>query len=661
MGQTAAFPGAIATDANLTVARNRVQTKLAQPMAASDTVIWLASATGIVVNQLLTVDNEIMLVTAISPNILVTRAFDSTVAAAHATRAVVSNYIAAWSVNSPNAEIKAIETALGANLANVASTQVVATGYDFAPQTPGGSLIIGNNSVTMTPVPRGVNGTDVGHYLYVSAGTGTAEACVITGGAGTSGQTTGVIILNCANTHSGAWTFKSATAGVVEAATVLPAAGGVVFIPAATYTIYGTITIARTSGVCIQGAGQRSTILSWAGATSGDMIFFDGPHSPGGSGLNHCLEHLQATAVNHTNTNTGIHADNQASLLVDDISISYASNPVNVTGAGSQSNAFRHMYLYAATGDAVLVNTALVGGYFDDVTAVCSDTALASSGFHFVADAGSVIRNSYTVGCGNGLLMNPSSTVVRLVEITNTYFDCGPGNGIKIAPTSTGQVIASWFRGTTTACATLDGVYIGSTGTVAGISFQNHFSLLNTRNGYNLNGGTDIILSNSFGAGNGALAANTWDGLAAAGVTNLQITGGMYGGYFSQLNTQRYGINIGTGVTALQISGVTALANNTAGINDAATGTGVRTVRGLDTAIVTIASATTIDPGPTDPESLFITGSTTITGILRAWDLRRLTLVNISVGSQTIMGHTVGTNTSLSCIYSAGYTGWFCQ
>lgn len=100
---------------------------------------------------------------------------------------------------------------------NSSGAWVSASAYNFPAQGPGGALIVGNNSITMTPVPAGVNGTDANHQLWVSGGTGTAEGCLITGGSGSATQASGIIIINCANTHSGAWTIKSATNGEQEA------------------------------------------------------------------------------------------------------------------------------------------------------------------------------------------------------------------------------------------------------------------------------------------------------------------------------------------------------------------------------------------------------------------------------------------------------------
>jgi parallel beta-helix repeat protein len=136
---------------------------------------------------------------------------------------------------------------------------VSATDYNFSAQTPGGSLAAGSNSITMTPCPLGMNGTDTLHYVYISGGTGTAEAGVITGGSCTAGATTGTVIVTLANTHTGAWTITSACGGVPEAIqTVSTAGGGTVMLSASTVTLYAQLSM--PSNVALVGKGSSSII-----------------------------------------------------------------------------------------------------------------------------------------------------------------------------------------------------------------------------------------------------------------------------------------------------------------------------------------------------------------------------------------------------------------
>ncbi len=132
---------------------------------------------------------------------------------------------------------------------------------------PGGSISAGvAKTVTMTPCPRGLSGSDVGHWVYVSNGTGTAEPVLITGGTCTSGAATGTIIFTAANSHSASWTVSSASFGLAEAIyTACSSGGGTISVPGGTYTPHGTITIPSTCGglsiIGASGTGIYSTVI----------------------------------------------------------------------------------------------------------------------------------------------------------------------------------------------------------------------------------------------------------------------------------------------------------------------------------------------------------------------------------------------------------------
>ncbi len=148
--------------------------------------------------------------------------------------------------------------------------------YLFTPIAPGGSLVIGANTITLPHVPYGVNGTDANHQLYISGGTGTAEAVPIIGGTAVGGGTNQTIIVTCANTHSGAWTISSVLFGVPEAIASLPAAGGRVdgtgstgaqtafgltTIPTKVSVLLGAVTITGlTTGPTIRLGGNGSQL-----------------------------------------------------------------------------------------------------------------------------------------------------------------------------------------------------------------------------------------------------------------------------------------------------------------------------------------------------------------------------------------------------------------
>ena len=129
---------------------------------------------------------------------------------------------------------------------------LLSSDFDFPAQAPGGTLTATVAAApTMTPCPIGVAGADTGHYLYISAGTGTAEAVLITGGTCTSGASTGTVAFTPAQNHSGAWTITSATNGVQEAVCQLQTGANTVIIPNGTTTLNANLSFCGKSNVAL--------------------------------------------------------------------------------------------------------------------------------------------------------------------------------------------------------------------------------------------------------------------------------------------------------------------------------------------------------------------------------------------------------------------------
>lgn len=122
------------------------------------------------------------------------------------------------------------------------------------------------NQVTLSTCPVGVAGADSAHYVYLSGGTGTAEAVLITGGTCTSGATAGTITFTPANSHSGAYTITSATSGIQEAVNFC-GYYCLLWLDAVTYEFYAPATI--NYHISIRGGGQDVTYLHNNSATLG--------------------------------------------------------------------------------------------------------------------------------------------------------------------------------------------------------------------------------------------------------------------------------------------------------------------------------------------------------------------------------------------------------
>jgi hypothetical protein len=395
---TAVFPAAVATDAQLKVANNLVQTTLKVAIGTTDTILFVNSAAGFTANCLVSIDNEIIAVASVttSPNATLNvasggRGFDGTAAAAHSPGAKISLFIDAWHHNVLSAEVKAIEAALGSNLSNIGhSPFLISRDYNFAPQTPGGTLNAGANSITLSPMPCGMA---VGGYLYISGGTGAAEAVPITGASSTN------VIVTCANAHSGAWTIQSATSGIQEALSCSVAQYGsaVVFVPPGVSLIYGSIVMPSYS--TLYGGGMGVSVIRLAPGCWKFCLL--------GGGIGMC----------------GSAASSYSNITVR--SLEFDGNRVNNTGSFTLPNAVGSMVsFYGTNGDHIKVEDCYahdnpgngsVGGYVQigfDPAATGGEWAM----YHNV-----VMGNGY----GGGLMTTAAGTKFIGNVCEGTWGDAG--------------------------------------------------------------------------------------------------------------------------------------------------------------------------------------------------------------------------------------------
>ena len=155
---TAVFPAAIATDTNLPPGTDLYQTSL----TAGITNVQLTVPVAAVPSNfpcVITIDNEEILVSStIGLNLQVTtRAFNGTVAASHLVGAVVSGNLVSWHINQIEAEIKAIETFIGAGGVSVFPGQA-----STVLGTITGSINGINTTFTFSPV---INPVTISVYL----------------------------------------------------------------------------------------------------------------------------------------------------------------------------------------------------------------------------------------------------------------------------------------------------------------------------------------------------------------------------------------------------------------------------------------------------------------------------------------------------------------
>lgn len=121
--ETAAFPSAVADDEDLLCWKNGATTTLNGTINDSTLTVVLTDATNFCGPGVITIENERLKVCSISTNTLTIcsggRGFDNSTAASHTSGVTVSGYVPAYWLNQMAAEIKSIESQLGASLGNI--------------------------------------------------------------------------------------------------------------------------------------------------------------------------------------------------------------------------------------------------------------------------------------------------------------------------------------------------------------------------------------------------------------------------------------------------------------------------------------------------------------------------------------------------------------
>lgn len=502
--QTASYPGAVATNAQLPKAWNILKTKLVAAMSASDTSFTVANATGISANTQVTIGSEILWVcgtsgTTISvgkascPNIDgrgTDTAHGGGAAVLHINGSLVQGFVTAWHTNALAAEVIAIQTALGVNLSALPSSVTTNSAtYNFAAQTPGGSLVIGNNVITLTPCPLGVSGAhtvaaNLPHLLYISAGTGTAEAAPITGGSCTSGATTGNVIVQTAATHTGAWTIQSASTGVQEAIYVAGATGAVQ-MASGTIPYYGTITVPSGYSTCVLGQGSWATRLSGQPtAAAVDGIVYDAVGGTGGTVCTGGYSIGPATGLNTAgvlvkiryradgfvndiytaNGYDGFQMEYNARAIWSNISGGNKHYGLNITCAGVAypscvnqgtingghftigGNGGQNIHLEAPTSGLTIANMFLEGGSF----ATCTSVTISAVGTNPLNELS--FNGNFLEGCNTGVLYTGNGATYLSKNATQF-------NGGRISAAQIGFAAQSFANG-----IFLNGVAISATG-----------------------------------------------------------------------------------------------------------------------------------------------------------------------------------------------------
>lgn len=544
---------------------------------------------------------------------------------------------------------------------------IVSTDYDFAAQSPGGSLIVGSNTITLNPMPSGITANSINkHFLYIPTGTGAAEAVLITGVTATT------VTITCGVTHSGAWTIKSASRGIQEALWTAYTTTGRVMIPGGSYTIYGKIFVPST--ISLRGCGRQNTYLVMATGfvtRAMEVIGTSGAH-----GMD-----LADFTINYTTAGTsqeGIYIQEVSDGDILMVSIINCYNGINGVGVGRVHllaiNMFptNDAYTFSSDSGSTVQNVSvptIIGGFI----------SMASSPNGSIVKLNSAIAGLKVIGIEsalgkNGITIVASSGTINELDVVDNTFDSLSTLSVNIQLTGTATIgRLNISRNKCSAALNGSGGFLISTntnGNIRGIMVNLNEILCHsaTANALNIQGvlGGDIKLNkinNNVAGGTAILLDGTFN-------TDLNISNNTagHGADYSPTNPFDYGVFVNAQAhNRIDIFNNTLVGAVTALANSSTTAGGVRfwNNTGVDNVIPTIASGATI-VAPVN--SIFkITGVTTITTLTAtngAFIGARKRIIKLDATSITIGGggnipgtHTLAQYGGLDLVYDG--SNWY--
>lgn len=533
--------------------------------------------------------------------------------------------------------------------------------FNFTPQAPGVTLTAGSNKrIDLSPVPLGLNSTDTDHYVRLSGGTGSAETCLINGGVAVAGSATGYItVQTVANSHSGAWTVASATAGLREAAVFISdtyEGSGTISIPSGSYQFYAKAVI--PTDIYIYGDGVGATRL-YANTTADDVIYLSGSVTGvcgltidsnvggrSGSGI--------ATSVSFTNV-----------VRVDSVQVASQSVGISINCPG---------YLYnSICGPISGVGPNIAGVILNSNEIYVVETQSNSNtqyGYKILSGTGIYMTHAQAAsnGISNFAIMGGATNIVisadrMLSSMSGSHGIDFTGSGLGLVVTLTNPYIELSGRLGLSTVADKAG-FLSEVGAL--VQIVGGLSNGNTGPGILIgpSGGatTGLVISGMDIAGNGVSVSSAEDasGIKLAGsVARIAITGNVITGQRNALNLSAATIANGVCVTGNygDFTGSPLYTSSPGNFNVIAKPLQLAPNYWSNTSLNTYASATALTIRPEDV-TVIITGTTTVTSIVAEWLGRRVTFIkHDATGSVIIMGKTLIENGSLVLTFDG--TNWY--
>jgi len=408
--ETPAYPTAVATDGDLLVATDSAWSNLDGAINDTTLTVTVIAGSHFAYPSVVKINDEMLKVCSISGNVLTIcsggRGFAGTSAAGHSSGALVEDVVTAKHHNLMAAELKAIETALGASLANVQKTSEKNAASGYAGLSAGTKLNAaqGQEVWAVADLSDATAKSGTGTLLASTTGTQTSGRCVEIDANGNH-----IAAAAACGSGGGASDSRDLTdlAVSIISGTRLDFAAGAFGTAGTSYTMaagYWTIQ-SRTVSDITEGSTTTFTTSAALGAGfhNGDSVNVAGVTGTSCSTLNA----LHVITVTGASTFT---------VAVDTTALTCTGGTVTGTGNGTA-------YVYGNSSGEIVVEVPAASG----VIAICS--------------SGSCIVNQVTTPAFNGI--QPLATVTIVSGAWGVVTDARTMLGKNVYAASTGISIAS--------------------------------------------------------------------------------------------------------------------------------------------------------------------------------------------------------------------------
>lgn len=331
--------------------------------------------------------------------------------------------------------------------------------YNFTPQSPGGTVAIGANTVKLSPFPKGLA---VGDLMYI-AGTGTPETTALTA------VTTTTVSFTAVGAHGAGWTIQSASGGLQQAHNV-SIDGQIILIPGGGLKVWDKTVV--TKAVHFMGATASYVSGSQIQPQTAGQVVFDveGP-------LGAAFSHFGIIRAGLQTSGQSIYLNNDTATKIKDIYFLngydevYANNSSQTEISGCYFGTFAHdgIFLNSANADAT-------GPHIHDNDFFASGPSMNAGIQHVAPGALLVENNGFHCVSPYGLELSETGASGQVLVTGNT-FDGPTTAGILVIPSVdysgyvfTGNLFSN-FSGTVGS-----GIWVNDTHALGGVATGNYFT-----------------------------------------------------------------------------------------------------------------------------------------------------------------------------------------